>query len=360
MGPTSDNPPSVLQTQRNLPFEAAPSLLRAHGLPSMPSCPLVSQGRIDGGPYHAAIRAGDEFCWGFPEVEYIRDDYRYTALCLDVDGRSAAERVREVCGGSLPVYNVAVQSQRGHFHVVYFLRVPVGRPTIRGAPVQAVRLKPINLLKRVSEFYAAKLESDPGFSGVLAHNPAHVAHSPHWGRREPFGLLELAKSIPHGWKVPRQSKLRSQLGRNCALFQDCLRFAGSPGNVGYSVLDYAMIRNGEFETLLPPGEVRTVARSAERYRAEWTRRGQFGSKGDRERSLWGRRLNRYSITKRRARVKVRNETILALHALGWSVRRIARLPGIDLSKSSVSRVVRDALSRGVPFTKQDMSRSPSS
>ena len=61
----------------------------------------------------------------------------------------------------------------------FFLAKPVHRgPTAREAPLR--------LFARISEFYRQALGADPGYNGVLTHNPMRLAHRhgeflTHWG-----------------------------------------------------------------------------------------------------------------------------------------------------------------------------------
>ena len=52
-------------------------------------------------------------------------------------------------------------------------------------------LEPLRYLKWVAEYYARTVGADPGYSGILAHNPAPCFRSPYrttWGREEPYTL----------------------------------------------------------------------------------------------------------------------------------------------------------------------------
>ena len=306
----------------------APSVLVSHGLPSLPARPRVSTGRLLGDAYQASTTAEGEFAWHFPEVEYVRDDYRHTSVPLDVDGVGAAERVRSICGDSLPAYNVAIESKRGGLHVVYFLKTPVGR-------VGKVSLKPINYLKRISEYYGSQLRADSSYGGVLAHNPVHEAFKTHWGRSQPFTLAELAEPIPKGWRVPKSPQ--TAMGRNVGLFQYCLRWAGSPSNLGRPVIEEAELVNGTYEHPLGQPELQHVAASVERYRRTWIQRGQFDSRGTEERRLWGQRLGKASGRVRRGKAAERDGLIVQLRSYGLKQAQIARQ--LHVHQSTVSRVL---------------------
>ena len=85
----------------------------------------------------------------------------------------------DVCP-ALPEPNMIMQRRsNSHSHVSYFLAKPVHRgPTAREAPLR--------LFARISEFYRQALGADPGYNGVLTHNPMRSAHRhgeflTHWG-----------------------------------------------------------------------------------------------------------------------------------------------------------------------------------
>ena len=116
---------------------------------------------------------------------------------------------------ALPEPNMIVQRRsNSHSHISYFLASPVHRgPTAREAPLR--------LFARISEFYRSALGADPGYNGVLTHNPMRSAHRhgefvTHWGCNRPYALRELAEPIPRGWRLP--VKPTTEAGRNCALF----------------------------------------------------------------------------------------------------------------------------------------------
>ena len=67
----------------------------------------------------------------------------------------------------------------------------------RGA---TAREAPLRLFARISEFYRQALGADPGYNGVLTHNPMRSAHRhgeflTHWGCNRAYSLSELAEPI---------------------------------------------------------------------------------------------------------------------------------------------------------------------
>ena len=164
----------------------------------------------------------------------------------------------------LPQPNTIVQRRsNSHSHVSYFLAKPVHR----GADA---REAPLRLFARISEFYRQALGADPGYNGVLTHNPMRSAHRngeflTHWGRKQPYSLSELAEPIPKGWRLP--VKPTTEAGRNCALFAGLMKWAGSPANIDHEVLAVARVTNDGTDLPMGDSEVAGLAKSVERYRA---------------------------------------------------------------------------------------------
>ena len=121
-------------------------------------------------------------------------------------------------------------------------------------------------MSRVAEYYQGQLEADPNFSG-LGRNPSQ--HPTTWLRREPYDLDELAEPIPKGWRRPRIPK--TGIGRNVDLFLAVCRAASrSP----LSCIEIAQGLVGEVcashdKPMLPLAEIRSIARSVEKYRERW-------------------------------------------------------------------------------------------
>ena len=138
-----------------------------------------------------------------------------------------------------------------HSHVSYFLAKPVHR----GADA---REAPLRLFARISEFYRQALGADPGYNGVLTHNPMHSAHRAgefqiHWGCKQPYSLSELAEPIPKRWRLP--VKPTTEAGRNCSLFAGLMKWAGSPANIDHEVLAVARVTNEGTDVPLGDSEV---------------------------------------------------------------------------------------------------------
>ena len=202
-------------------------------------------------------------------------------------------------------------------------------------------LAPVKRWARISEYYAAALGADAGYTGVLTHNPMEAAQlagfKTHWLRREPYTLGELAEFIPFRWRRPKPS--RTAAGRNMDVFAHCMRWAGSPANLGVAVLVEAHQVNDGFEVPLDPPEVAGIAKSVERYRRRWIKQGRFYSKA--QRTAWGRERGIRSGKARRKRTQDRDQGIVQAVVSGQSMRSIAREYG--LHHRAVEKIVaRDA------------------
>lgn len=319
--------------QLPLPIDYAPDIVRDHGYRDAHSRPLVSLGKDADGDVRSRRVAPAE-AWTYPSIE-LRAGNSHPVLVFDLDGRDAMDRVQARTAAGLPHPNwVTLREASGGIHVVYTLAAPVHR----GA---AGRERPLAFLARVSEWYGVQLEADAGYGGVLAHNPVPPAWSDlhtYWGREEPYELRELAEPIPKRWRRPHIP--RTAIGRNVALFEAGMRWAGSHQNLGHDVLPFLRVANRERFAEhpagpLPDGELRSTAKSIERYRREWTARGKFYT--PEERQAWGRRRGQAGGRARRERNAERNAAIVAAYAQGVPTADLAALHGVDAR--TVQRVV---------------------
>ena len=250
--------------------------------------PLVSCGKVQG-IVQASFRVHASVAWSFPSLE-LRSATAWPVVCLDCDGTDGHARlILAVHDREIPCPNWVVCRDAGGAHGVWCL----ARPVLRG---EAARARPLRLLTRVTEYMAQKVEADAGYGQVLSHNPMVPVESQRlktdWLRRLPYPLQELAEIIPFGWRRPTVPS--TGIGRNCSLFEAGMKWAGSPANLGIPVVTALMVINAEVSRKhgkppLDAGEVSGIAKSVERYRAGWIKRGQFGEVGDRERSAWGRK-----------------------------------------------------------------------
>ena len=273
--------------QLKLPgIDYAPAKVREHGLVEAHTFPLVSKGK-QGGAHAGSFRVHASGAWLFPEIE-LRAGNSWPSIVLDCDGANALYRIVEaVEHGEILTPNWAVtRRESGGTHAVWNL----ARPVHRG---EQARIAPRKALSRISEYYAATIEADSGYNGVLSHNPMHAAHGPgfvtNWFHREAYRLDELGEVIPFGWRKPTVSV--TAIGRNCSMFDALRRWAGKPENRENDVLAAAMLINSEIGRLhgKPPmkqSEVGEIARSVHRKRREWIAKGSYYS--PEQKTMWGR------------------------------------------------------------------------
>ena len=221
-------------------------------------------------------------------------------------------------GPALPRPNMVVERRsNSHSHVSYFLAKPVHR----GANA---REAPLRLLARISEFYRHALGADPGYNGVLTHNPMRSAHRhggflTHWGRKQPYSLGELSEVIPKGWRLP--VKPTTESGRNCALFVALMKWAGSPANIGREVLAVGRATNDGLDVPLGDSEVAGLAKSVEGLPRRVDRQGAFLHRG--RAGSGGRSLGLQGGVVRRAAKVHRDVRIVEGHRAGFSTRELA-------------------------------------
>jgi len=310
--------------------------VRDHGLRDAHSRPLVSPGKR-GGRFGVSFRVAPWAAWQyFPSLE-LRAENSYPALILDFDGRGSWDRVKEAVRLSkVGALNWAVENRRtGGVHGVWTLAKPVHR-------AEMALEAPLKLFTRISEYYAARLGADAGYTGVLTHNPMGDAQLAgfvtHWLRRQPYRLGELAEFIPFRWRRPKPS--RTAVGRNCDVFCHCMRWAGSASNLGVPVFYEAHRINDSFLTPLDPPEVAGIARSVERYRRKWIKQGRFWGPGnctfDHSSEAQAKRGKKSGLA-RRKRNEGRDQVIVQAWLCGTSIHALSRLH--KLGRNAVKHVL---------------------
>ena len=327
---------------QQLALDFAPAQVRSHGLRDAHTHPQVARRK------GASFRVPASQAWGYPSLE-LRAGNSWPLMGFDCD---VPEKVLDALVSNhwgarsdscpaLPEPNMIVQRRcNSHSHVSYFLAKPVHRgPTAREAPLR--------LFARISEFYRQALGADPGYNGVLTHNPMRSAHRhgeflTHWGCNRPYSLSELAEPIPRGWRLPL--KPTTEAGRNCALFVALMKWAGSPANIGREVLAVGRATNDGLDVPLGDSEVAGLAKSVEGYRDGWIAKGRFYTEDERE--AWGRSLGLRGGVVRRAAKADRDERIIEGRVAGLSYRKLAQLFKLD------SATVWHIVNRGVGRTTQ--------
>ena len=336
--PTRSTPEvKPLKNQRRYPvqlslalpgIEYAPVQVREHGLVETHTFPLVSPGKGRGGGYRS-FRVHASRAWGFPSLE-LRSARAWPVLILDCDGSSGRSRLMlAVEDREIPIPNWVVFRSAGGAHGVWTLE----RPVLRGA---AAKERPLLLLGRISEYLAQVVKADAGYNGILSHNPmvpdASQGLQTHWLRKRPYPLPELAEVVPFGWRKPAIPQ--TAVGRNCAMFEASMKWAGSPKNLGLPVLPAALSIYQQILADFPgashpflPAEVQGIAKSVERYRARWIKQGRFYTEA--ERSAWGRARGIRSGMARRKQTRARDLAIVQDRITGLSIRAIAARHGIS-------------------------------
>ena len=202
--------------QLTLPIEFAPSVVRAHGLTVAHPRPLVSYGKDYGRVF--CFRTSPRKAWRYAEVEYANAGSSYGALALDCDDADAY--ARGFLGSEIPPPNWRVfRPDTGHSHAVWTLAAPVHK-------YPKARRGPLDYFAAIAEFYALTLGADPGYNGVLVHNPVSTPYETRWGPEPPYPLEQLARVIPFGWRAP--DVRQTGVGRNCDLFRAGMRGPDAP------------------------------------------------------------------------------------------------------------------------------------
>ena len=307
---------------QQLALDFAPAQVRSHGLRDAHTHPQVARRKGE------SFRVPASQAWVFAYLE-LRAGNSWPLMGFDCDVPSAVVDAlywnhHGGDGPALPRPNMVVERRsNSHSHVSYFLAKPVHR----GANA---REAPLRLLARISEFYRHALGADPGYNGVLTHNPMRSAHRhggflTHWGRKQPYSLGELSEVIPKGWRLP--VKPTTEAGRNCALFVALMKWAGSPANIGREVLAVGRATNDGLDVPLGDSEVAGLAKSVEGYRDGWIAKGRFYTEAERE--AWGRSLGLRGGVVRRAAKADRDERIIEGRVAGLSYRKLAQLFKLD-------------------------------
>ena len=230
--------------QGALPLDFVPQIVRDHGLADAHPWPLVSAGKRRGRPF-TSRRVSAAEAWDWAELEYGRTPTSYAAVLVDLDGIDSADRLDgAILARAVQPPSWAVERpSSGGIHAAWTLVVPVHR-------YPSARRGPLDLFARVSEWYTAELRGDPGYAGVLAHNPTSSVYDARYLHPGGWSLEELADPIPADWRRPARRKLISAAGRNVTLFRELCRFAGRRCRTFYEIDGEAERINGEFSVPL--------------------------------------------------------------------------------------------------------------
>lgn len=195
------------------------------------------------------------------------------ALVIDIDRASAVMDALEKPHDH-PDPSWVIETDRGA-HVGWWLASPVCRSEF------AAR-RPVRYAARVQEGLIRTLGADPAYTGFITRNPVFPHLRPGeviWGSDKAYELRDMrTQAMPR--QLPRTAaKSRSDLGRNCALFEQgrhevyaLNRAMGYPGADALyrAALSHLLDLNGAIPTRaggpLALNEVRCIARSM----AKWT------------------------------------------------------------------------------------------
>jgi hypothetical protein len=108
---------------------------------------------------------------------------------------------------------VVVNPTNGHAHYVYLLR---GWIRVDGADPS--QLAAVRYFAAIERAYTRALHADPGYAGLVQHNPFAARYQTYNGRDEPYSLGELAAFVDLPRLAPRrQAEIRTE-GRNVETF----------------------------------------------------------------------------------------------------------------------------------------------
>ena len=200
----------------------APKIVRRHGLREFHTSPYVSHGKRPDGSWGPIYRVPAEAAWQYPEIE-LRTPLSCPVLLFDCD-RGANNPLAAAWADVLPFPSwICWRSETQTCHAAYCLRRPV-------LTHEAALPVPQQALARISEYFTQELRADPGYTGVLTHNPVHPRWQTDWGHQGGYSLAELGQFIPPGYRMPRLDKRLSIEGRNTGLFRAGMKWCGRPRN----------------------------------------------------------------------------------------------------------------------------------
>ena len=316
---TRQHPRTTEQLSLPFPIQAAPPIVRAHGLRDTHSFPLVARAKGE------SFRVSPLQAWHFLLLE-IRAGNSYPLLTLDCDGPASVQAFwLTQLNSQLPEPSWVVQNPAtGNLQPSWCLASPVHRG-------ETARAQPLHLFARACEFFRWICEADTGFVGCLQRNPVQAPHKTFWGRTAPFELAELVGCLPAGWKMPRVPK--TTVGRNDGLFRALCSFVGRPSNYHVSQSELAAVADMKNQAFtlhgLPPldrPEVAGIVRSV------YKRHQRKLSSGEQQRTFSFIQSNRAKKggQKRREKRADRDAAIIqAVQAGGQSMRSVERRLGLS-------------------------------
>lgn len=236
-------------------------------------------GLLDAGAYAGSAKSAVARMPGTAAIRkrFIQANPRrmVNALVVDIDRPSAVmdalERPHEH-----PDPSWVIETDRGA-HVGWWLSDPVCRSDYAA-------LKPLRYAARIQEGLVKLLGADPAFTGFITRNPTFPALAPGeviWGADTAYELADLRTSTMPRILPKKARTARSDLGRNCALFEQgrhevyrlnrAMSFPGTDALFRAS-LSHLLDLNGSIRDdaggPLPVSEVRSIASSMARWTAK--------------------------------------------------------------------------------------------
>ena len=194
--------------------------------------------------------------------------------------------------------------------------------------------------------------ADPEFQNKLARNPAYNddSLSTTWCHRNIKGYVLDQLDVVDDVRPAEALLAQSAVGRNVAVFEGLMQFAGSWDNREAGLVAEALRLNNEFEYPLDAHEVRYVVRSVDRYRQQWIREGRYYQLDTPEKK---RKQQAWSVVKRWQKAEERDLEILRMAMTGQPMQAIADAMGVTrftiqrlLSNETRLRKVATQLRRG--------------
>lgn len=226
-------------------------------------------------------------------------------------------------------------------HIAYGLDAPV----LTG---DAARTEPLRYLAAIESAYAAAMDADLGFAGLMTKNPVHPLWRTYVGPQRLWSLSELAEYVDLRKHAPKRRPEAYGLGRNVTLFDHlrlwaytAVRRHRGERNVALwqaEVFDRALTLNGDFPHPMAEREVGHIAKSVGKW--VWKRDTQARADFLARQSAKGAKGGKASGVIRLARAVEGADKALALRQQGLSLRAISEALGVT------DRTVRNWLRAG--------------
>lgn len=235
------------------------------------------------------------------------------ALVVDIDRPSAVmdalERPHEH-----PDPSWVIETNRGA-HVGWWLSDPVCRSDYAA-------LKPLRYAARIQEGLVKLLDADPAFTGFITRNPTFPELAPGeviWGADTAYELADMRTSTMPRILPKKARTARSDLGRNCALFEEgrhalyrlnrAMEYPGTDALYRAS-LSHLLDLNGSISSNaggpLPTSEVRSIASSI----ARWTAKNHTAQSFIAHQQRAGRKGGKKSGAARRGKLRTHVEKLV--------------------------------------------------